>query len=138
MASQFLIIGGSIFVLMGGMHGLLSVVDVFRPTQFAPIDDSVRLAMNSTGVRFARGRANMWEAWLGFNISHSLGMLLFGAAAVWLGLNMDHAEVARWGLAIPVSIGLIYFALSVRFWFYVPAVGFAVATGCFVAAWWSY
>ena len=138
MASQFLIIGGSIFAFMGGWHALLSVVDVFRPTQFAPLDDSVRLAMKATGVRFSRGRANMWDAWLGFNISHGLGMLLFGAAAVWLGLNIDHVEVARSGLAIPIVIGLIYFLLSVRFWFYAPAVGSAVATACFVVAWWSY
>jgi hypothetical protein len=138
MGSQLLIIGGSIFAFMGGVHGLLSVVDVFRPTQFAPIDDLARLAMKSTGVRFSGGRANMWEAWLGFNISHGLGMLLFGAAGVWLGLNLEHVEVERAVLAIPVGIGLIYFLLSVRFWFYAPAVGSAVATACFVAAWWRY
>lgn len=138
MVSQLIIIGGSIFAFMGIWHGLLSVVDVFRPTQFAPTDDSVRLAMKSTGVRFSRGRANMWDAWLGFNISHGLGLLLFGAAAAWLGWNMEDVAVARSALAIPVGIGLIYFLLSVRFWFWAPAVGSALATACFVAAWWSY
>jgi len=138
MVSQLFIIGGSIFAFMGGLHALLSVVDVFRPTQFAPLDDSVRLAMKSTGVRFSRGRTNMWDAWLGFNISHGLSMLLFGAAAAWLGLNIAHVEIARSVLAIPAVIGLIYFLLSVRFWFYAPAVGSAAATACFVAAWWSY
>jgi hypothetical protein len=138
MVTVLVIIGGSIFAFMGGYHGLLSVVDVFRPTQFAPMDDSVRLAMTSTGVRFSGGRANMWDAWLGFNISHGLGMFLFGAAAVWLGWNLENVAVARSVLAIAVGIGLIYFILSVRFWFYAPAVGSAVATACFVAAWWSY
>ena len=138
MVSQLLIIGGSIFAFMGGWHALLTVIDVLRPTRFAPMDDSVRLAMKSTGVRFSRGRANMWDAWLGFNISHGLGMFLFGAAAAWLGLNIEHVDVARSVLAIPVVIGLIYFLLSVRFWFYAPAVGSAVATACFMAAWLSY
>jgi len=138
MVSQLFIIGGFIFAIMGGVHALLSVIDVFRPTQFAPMDDSVRLAMKSTGVRFFTGRANVWDAWLGFNISHGLGMFLFGAAAVWLGRNLEHVEVARAVLAIPVVIGLAYFLLSVRFWFYAPAVGSAIATACFVAAWWSY
>jgi hypothetical protein len=137
MVSQLLIIGGAIFAFMGGGHALLSVVDVFRPTQFAPTDDSVRLAMKSTGVRLTRGRANMWDAWLGFNISHGVGVFLFGAAVGWLGLNMDHVEVARSALVIPVVIGLVYFVLSVRFWFYAPAVGSAVATACFVAAWYG-
>jgi hypothetical protein len=130
--------GGSIFAFMGGVHALLTVIDVFRPTHFAPMDDSVRLAMKSTGVRFTRGRAKMWDAWLGFNISHGVGLFLFGAAAAWFGLNIERVEVASSVLAIPVVIGLIYFVLSVRFWFYAPAAGSAVATACFVAAWWGY
>jgi hypothetical protein len=138
MVSLLLIIGGFIFTIMGVWHASLSVIDVFRPTQFAPMDDSVRLAMKSTGVRFSGGRANVWDAWLGFNISHGFGMILFGTAAIWLGLNLEHVEVARAVLAISVVIGLIYFLLSVRFWFYAPAVGSAVATVCFMAAWWSY
>jgi hypothetical protein len=138
MAGQLLLIGGSIFAFMGGGHALLSVADVFRPTQFTPMDDAVRLAMKSTGVRLSRGRANLWDAWLGFNISHGIGVFLFGAAAVWLGLNLERGDVARWMLVVLSSIGLIYFLLSVRFWFFAPAIGSAVATACFVAAWWSY
>ena len=130
--------GGAIFALMGAGHALLSVLDVLRPTQFTPTDDSVRLAMQATDVRFTRGRANMWNAWLGFNISHGLGAFLFGAAVGWLGLSWGQVEVARLALLLPVAIGLVYFVLSVRFWFYAPAVGSAVATACFLAAWWAY
>jgi hypothetical protein len=57
---------------------------------------------------------------------------------VWLGLNIGHAEVARGGLTSAVVIGLIYFFLSVRCWFWAPAVASAVATACFTAAWWCY
>ena len=138
MVSELVIIGGSIFALMGGGHALLTLLDVFRPTHFTPEDDSVRLAMRSTGVRFTRSRANMWDAWLGFNISHGLGVFLFGAAVVWIGLNPAAVEAARSVLFIPVVIGLIYFALSIRFWFYAPAVGSAFATACFLAALWTH
>jgi len=138
MVGPMLILGGFIFVIMGVVHGLLSVIDVFRPTQFTPKDDSVRLAMKSTTVKFLSARANVWEAWLGFNISHSLGMLVFGAAVIWLGLNLEHFKVTSAALLIPAVIGLIYLLLSVRFWFYAPAVASAIATACFVAAWWSH
>jgi len=138
MVGPMLIFGGFIFVIMGVVHGLLSVIDVFRPTQFTPKDDSVRLAMKSTTVKFLSARANVWEAWLGFNISHSLGMLVFGAAVIWLGLNLEHFKVTSAALLIPAVIGLIYLLLSVRFWFYAPAVASAIATACFVAAWWSH
>jgi hypothetical protein len=138
MSSLLLIIGGLVFFGMGLVHGLVSGADVLRPTQFAPVDDSVRLAMESTTVRFLGARANVWEAWLGFNLSHSLGMLIFGAASVWLGLNLERIQVSSAALAAPVVIGLIYLVLSVRFWFWAPAVSSAIATACFVAAWWSY
>jgi len=137
MVGHALIIGGLIFVVMGVVHGLLAVIDVFRPTQFAPMDDSVRHAMRSTTVRFLRARANMWDAWLGFNISHGLGMFTFGSAAVWLGLNVEHFPVSSGALAIPVIIALTYFLLSIRFWFYAPAVASAIATALFAAAWWN-
>lgn len=137
MANHLLVIGGAIFALIGGGHALLSIADVFRPRQLSPMDDSVRLAMKSTGVRLTRGGANMWDAWLGFNISHGMGVFLFGAAVCWVGLTWNTVELARSILMLPVIIGLIYFVLSVRFWFYAPAVGSAIASACFVAAWWS-
>jgi hypothetical protein len=140
MTGTLVVVGGSIFVILGVVHALLTVVDVFRPTAFAPIDDAVRLAMRSTGVRFARGRANVWDAWLGFNISHGVGMSLVGAAAVWLGLRLagGSGDVPRGALAILVAVAVVYLVLSARFWFRVPTASFAVATACFAAAWWSY
>jgi hypothetical protein len=138
MTGQALVIGGLVFVGMALVHGVVSTIDVFRPTQFTPGDDSVRLTMKSTTVRFLRARATMWDAWLGFNISHSLGMLVFGSVAVWLGLNLEHVRVSSAVLALPVIIGFAYFFLSVRFWFHAPAIASGVATICFVAAWWSH
>jgi hypothetical protein len=137
MSSLLLIVGGLTFVGMGLVHGLVSVADVFRPTQFAPVDDSVRTAMKSTTVRFLRARASVWDAWLGFNISHSLGMLIFGAASVWLGLNLEHVQASGTALVVCVVVAFSYLVLSVRFWFWAPVVASAFATVCFVAAWWG-
>lgn len=137
MASWAVIIGGFIFVGLGVVHGVLAIADAFRPTQFTPMNDSVRLAMESTGVRFTRGRASMWDAWLGFNISHSLGMLIFGASAVWLGWNLETIGDSQFILLIPAGASLIYFLLSLRFWFYAPAIASGIATACFLAAYWS-
>ncbi|MBM4134512.1 MAG: hypothetical protein FJ245_12195 [Nitrospira sp.] len=138
MSKLLLICGGLVFVGMGLVHGLVSGADVLRPTQFTPVDDSVRLGMKSTTVRFLKARATVWDAWLGFNLSHSLGMLVFGAAAVWFGLNLERVPVSSAALAAPVVIGLLYLLLAVRFWFWAPAVSSAIATACFVAAWWGY
>ena len=32
-------------------------------------------------------------------------------------------------------IGCVYLALAMRYWFRIPAIGIAIGTGCFAAAW---
>jgi hypothetical protein len=138
MVELFLQVDGSIIALMGAGHAVVTMIDVFRPTQFAPIDDSVRDSMKSTGLRFARGRTSMWNAWLGFNISHGLGVLIFGVIVIVLGNYLILIEPPKMLLLAPVIIGFVYFYLAVRFWFYLPAIGVSLATVCFIAAWWLY
>jgi hypothetical protein len=136
MDARPLVVGGLMFLVMGVVHGLLTAADVRRPTQFTPKDDAVRIAMRSTTIRFFRARTTVWDAWLGFNLSHSLGLLVFGAATAWLGLNLDRVQPSAALLAMPAVVGLAYVFLAVRFWFYLPALGALAATACFVVAWW--
>src|SRR6185436_10458110 len=77
MGQILLAVGGLVVLMMGTLHGVLTLRDVFTPRAFTPTDDAVRLAMQGTRVAFNR-RLNLWKAWLGFNLSHSLGVVLFG------------------------------------------------------------
>jgi hypothetical protein len=38
MVIQALVVGGLIFILMGVVHGLFALADVFKPTQFTPVE----------------------------------------------------------------------------------------------------
>jgi len=136
MNGQPFVVGGLLFAVMGIVHGVLTAADVRRPTLFTPKDDAVRVAMTSTNIRFMRARTSVWNAWLGFNLSHSLGLLVFGVATVWLGLNVERIQASKALLAMPSLVGLAYVFLAVRFWFYLPAIGATVATACLVAGWW--
>ncbi|MFY9268835.1 MAG: hypothetical protein WAO55_03700 [Candidatus Manganitrophaceae bacterium] len=139
MASQLLtILGGFLFILLGLLHGFWSFLDVFWPRRFAPIKATVVEEMKTTGVRISGGRTSMWDAWLGFNISHSVGVILFGAFSVAGGFSLYALSIPKAALLLPASIGLLYFLLSVRFWFYAPIVGTAMGTACFFVAWWIY
>ena len=138
MTTQFLVLGGSIFALLGAVHAIYSLMDVRRPRRFAPEDRTVADAMKSTGVRLSRGRGNMWDAWLGFNISHGLGALFFGAVCISAGVYLDALSLPKPVLLIPALVGLMYFALAIRFWFRVPAVGIGAATAFFFAGWLMY
>jgi hypothetical protein len=71
--SQYLLIaGGTIFSVLGLLHAVYTISDVYRPKRLAPIEHAMIDQMAATGVRLANGRTNMWDAWLGFNISHGL------------------------------------------------------------------
>src|SRR5688500_17780197 len=78
MSEIFFLVGAAIFALMGVVHGALTLRDVFVPRSFTPIDDNVRHAMAEARLRFAP-QTTIWTAWLGFNLSHSLGLFIFGA-----------------------------------------------------------
>ena len=76
----------------------------------------------------------MWDAWLGFNISHGLGAVIFGAVAVLAGVLYGGLLATPPALVAIVGVSVIYLALALRFWFYIPVVGTGLATACFAGA----
>lgn len=134
MSEALLVLGGSIFFAMGSLHGILTLRDVARPRAFTPTDDAVREAMQGARVAF-NPRINLWKAWLGFNLSHSLGVALFGAVSLTMGLF--HFELFAENPVVQVAVvstAGAYLALSLAFWFSGPALGSALSLLCFVGA----
>ncbi|HSE28748.1 MAG TPA: hypothetical protein VLA95_11015 [Gemmatimonadales bacterium] len=135
MSSNLLLVAGAIFVLLGALHALYTLADERRPRRIVPDDLAVRDAMAGTGVRLARGGTTMWRAWIGFNLSHALGAVLFGALVMLLGYSWQEPTPPRFILLLPLGVTLVYLALSVRYWFRIPTAGIALAAACIAAAW---
>jgi hypothetical protein len=133
MIAILLILGGAVFGVLGGLHAIYTLLDLRNPRRLVPADPSVAQAMANSAVRLSRGGTDMWRAWVGFNFSHSLGVLLFAALAVWAGSRIKTLPVG----IIPALtlIGCFYLVLALRYWFRTPAIGVAIGTGCFAAAW---
>jgi len=138
MTAYLLISGGSIFTLLGLLHGVFTIADISRPRRLAPMDSNVMAQMAATGVRLARGRTNMWDAWLGFNLSHSLGAIMFGSLCIGAGIFLDAWRLPKAALLIPVAISGIYLWLAIRFWFRIPAAGIAISIILFFLSWLFY
>ena len=138
MSQYLLIAGGMIFSILGLLHAFYTICDIYRPMHLTPLNPALIDQMASTGVRLARGRTNMWDAWLGFNISHGLGAVIFGLVCVGAGVFARTLALPRAALLIPVLVGAIYLLLAVRFWFRVPAVGIAIGTGFLFMGWMAY
>jgi hypothetical protein len=128
-----LILGGSVFGALGGLHATYTLLDLRNPRRLVPVDPSVINAMANSDLRLSRGGTDMWRAWIGFNFSHSLGLLLFATLAIWAGFRSNRLPVAVMpGLTL---IGCAYLLLALLYWFRIPAIGVAIGTGCFAAAW---
>ena len=119
---------------MGGLHAIYTLLDIRNPRRLVPADPSVAQAMANSALRLSGGGTDMWRAWIGFNFSHSLGVLLVGALGIWAGCRLKTLPITEISLALTL-IGCAYEVLALLYWFWIPAVGIAVGTGCFVAAW---
>lgn len=132
MVATLLITGGAVFLLLGSVHAIYTLLDLRSPRRLVPADPAVAQAMANTSLRLSRGGTDMWRAWIGFNFSHSLGVLLVGALAVWAGSRNTFPPAI---VPVLTLVGAVYLVLALRYWFWTPALGVAIGTACFAAAW---
>lgn len=134
MIQLLITVGAGIFVLLGTVHMIFTLQDLVNPRNFTPPDAGVRFAMQQSAVAL-NPQINLWQSWLGFHFSHSLGLLMFGGAFLYLGIS--HPSVfseSRLLQFLSVLISAIYLFLSVKFWFVNPAVFCGISATCFTLA----
>jgi hypothetical protein len=141
-AEAWFIAGTVPIMLAGGLHAIYTLIDTVRPRYFTPVDRSVKAAMEGTGVRFARPKpgassssSSMWSWWLGFNLSHGLGVFVFGLLCLLIA-TYDFSLIERIDGIRPLTIAVpaVYLAVALRFWFYGPVIITATSTACFTVA----
>jgi len=125
-----LVTGALIFGVLGSIH----LFYTFVGNRFDPRDAATRTAMESTSPVISR-RLSMWQAWIGFNGSHSLGAIVFAAFVLLLALR--HMEFMRANPAfawLAVANAAAWFAVGSRYWFRTPLTGIGLAGVCFLIA----
>ena len=134
MVKLFIIIGSSVFVLIGLIHAAYTLQDLDSPRRLTPRNAELLAAMQKATVALDP-KINLWQAWLGFNFSHSLGLLMFGGAFLYLGIFYPSVFSESKVLQVcSVLIPAVYLVLSLKFWFVNPAVFAGIALACFVLA----
>lgn len=134
MAQILVIIAASIFLLMGAGHGALTLRDLKHPKAFTPLSPALRQAMQQSSIAL-HPTINLWRAWLGFNLTHSLSLVLFGGALLYVGVFEPRAYASSALIqAVAVLVSAIYLVLSLKFFFSKPAIGSALGLVCFLIA----
>ena len=112
--------------------GFLHLAYTFFTRKFSPRDGELESYMRRVSPRIS-SQMTMWRAWISFNASHSLGLILFGAIYAYLSLFawtllVHSAFLIGLGIAFFVS----YLLLAKLYWFRSPLIGVALAASLYV------
>jgi hypothetical protein len=129
-AKILITIGSMIFIVLGGIHMFYT----FFSNRFSPRNSLTETEMRQTSPVLTK-QTTMWNAWIGFNASHSLGAIFFGAINILLTSSFFTVFENSTGLIIMDSITILfYFFLAKRFWFKIPLTGILLSGLCFTVA----
>jgi hypothetical protein len=126
------LIAASAAILM--FLGLAHLLFTFYGPKMLPRDRELIARMQETNLVLT-SEASMWKAWIGFNASHSLGVILFGA--VYGYLSLAHSAFlfqSTYLLSLGLLMLLVYVFLAKRYWFSVPFRGIFLATVLYALA----
>jgi hypothetical protein len=137
-AEGFFVAGTVPFALLGVIHLVLTLSDLRHPRYFKPVDVGLIPALKDTGVAVmapAPEAQTMWRAWLGANLTHGLGLLVFALLLLVVAVH-DYALVSDIPAIQPltIAVALSYLVIAARFWFLPATAAATVGLTCFVIA----
>jgi hypothetical protein len=126
-----------LMVLSAGIVFTLGVVHLaytFWGTNLTPRDPALQISMSQISPVITR-ETTMWRCWMGFNASHSMGLILFGLVFGFLALAHDQflfQSLFLLGVGLAMLAGFV--VLSKVYFFRVPLTGVSISLACYVAS----
>lgn len=129
LAAALIGVSAVIIFLLGAAH----LTFTFHGPKLQPRDPALRQQMQNVSPVITR-ETTIWRAWIGFNASHSLGALLFGAVYGYLALwQAPLLFQSLFLLALGWLTLAAYLALAWRYWFKIPQRGIGLALTLYTA-----
>ena len=126
------IIGCIPFLALGILHTVYTIADTYNPKKLIPYKSDVMGLMKESTLAITK-ETNMWRAWVGFNISHGIGILFFSVTYLYLSISyISLLESSLFFMSAAPIISLTYLVLSKKYWFSIPTIGSAIGLLCFV------
>jgi len=119
----------AIILYFGSTH----LAYTFLTDELTPVDGQLAMAMKHVAPRIS-SETTMWKVWVGFNVSHSMGLMLFGLIYGYLAVcGWDVLQRSYFLAAVGLVVLLSYVVLARVFWFSDPLIGVSAATLLYVA-----
>jgi len=130
LAKILLILSAGIVLTLGIIH----LAYTFWGPKLTPRDPALQTSMRQVSPVITK-EITMWQAWVGFNASHSLGLILFGLVFGYLALV--HPPIlfqSKFLLTVGLAFLAGFVALAKVYFFSVPLAGISISLVCYVAS----
>jgi hypothetical protein len=126
--AAFIAASAAIILLLGLVH----LMYTFRGPNLHPRDPDLTARMMDVSPVIAP-ETTMWRAWVGFNATHSLGLILFGALYGYLAIRHSTLLFQSWFLlALGFALLLGYVVVAKLYFFSTPFRGVVVAAALYL------
>src|SRR5271166_6121691 len=127
-AKILMVLSASIIFTLGIVHHVYT----FWGPKLTPRDPALQISMSQIAPVITK-ETTIWRCWVGFNASHSIGLILFGLVFGFLALA--HGELlfqSPFLLGLAMLGGLV--VLCKVYFFSVPLTGISISLACYVAS----
>jgi hypothetical protein len=129
-AKILMVLSASIIFTLGVVH----FVYTFWGPKLTPRDRALEVSMGQISPVITK-ETTMWQAWVGFNASHSMGLILFGLVFGFLALAQGQLLFqSPFLLVVGLAMlgGLV--VLCKAYFFSVPLTGVCISLACYIAS----
>lgn len=123
-----MVLSASILLTLGIMH----LACTFWGTSLAPRDPALQASMSRISPGLTE-ETTMWRCWMGFNATHSMGLILFGLIYGYLALAHDQL-LFRSPFLLLVGLAMLVCLMVVckLYFFSSPLMGIGISFGFYV------
>jgi len=129
-AKILMVLSASIVLTLGVFH----LVYTFWGPSLTPRDPALQISMSQSSPIMTK-ETTMWRCWVGFNASHSLGLILFGLVFGYLALA--HSQLLfKSPFLLVVGLAMLggIVVLCKVYFFSAPFMGMSISLAFYVAS----
>ena len=114
--------------------GLVHLVYTFWGPLLTPRDPALKIRMDEIAPVLTN-ETTMWRCWIGFNVSHSMGLILFGLVFGYLALAHDQLLFrSPFLLAVGFAMLVGIVVLCKVYFFSSPLTGMSLSLACYIVS----
>jgi hypothetical protein len=129
-AKILMVLSASILLTLGVVH----LVYTFWGPKLTPRDPALQIRVSQIAPVITN-ETTMWRCWVGFNASHSMGLILFGLIFGFLALAHDQL-LFRSPFLLVVGMAMLggFVVLSKFYFFSAPLASISISLVCYIAS----